>query len=340
MRWKAFIPTVILLALIAVFTLFYLDNFVKRAIEHVGTAANGAKVELDNVDISLKNFSIMLHRLQVTDKEHPMTNAFEVESLKFDLAGKPLSWKKIIIEKSEITGIRTGTPRKTSGALPKKLQKPGEPEAEAPSKVREMGKKAGSFAVANLKEQYDPKKLIQPEHLASYKKVQEDKARLTQLSQDWEKRVDSIQIRDKTSEIKAWLDRVKKNKYSGVEGLQAAQQTIQEANRYRKDLKGMRKTVSDMNNTLKTEIASAKGSLKQIDVLKSHDLSAAVGQLKSGAFSAEGISRGVIGPVWFGKLQDGLQWFHKIRGMIPQSKEGAKPPRPPRTGQDISFPFR
>ncbi len=344
MRWKALIPTALILAALAAFTVFFLDGFVERAIESVGTKVNGAKVELDGVDVKLAGLSVTLKHLQVTDKDNPMTNALEVESLKFDVAAKPLTWKKIIIETGEINGIRTNTPRKTSGAVPRAAKEEDEEEAAestAPSKAAEMAKEAASFAMANLKEQYDPKKLIQPENLASYKKIQEEQARIANLSAEWEKKVDGLQVSDKADRIKTFIERAKNEKFSGLEGVKKAKDYLDEAKKYRDEAKNLRQAVGDLKAALQKEFTSAKDSLKEIDTLKTQDYESFLAQLKSGAFSAEGISRGLIGPEWFAKVQKGLGLFHKVRKMIPKKKEGAKPPPPPpRTGRDIHFPFK
>jgi uncharacterized protein (TIGR03545 family) len=346
MRWKALVPTVVLLAAAVVFSVFFLDGFVECALERVGTSVNGAKVELGGVDIKLASLSVTLKDLQVTDKAAPMTNALQVDTLKFDVAAKPLTWKKVIIETGEVDGIRTGTPRKTSGALPPEEVEKDEAESEAaaaeePSKAAEMAKEAAGFALTNLKEQYDPKKLIQPENLASYKKVQEEQARFTALSGEWEKKVDALQADGKVDQIKALVDRAKKDDFSGVEGLKKAKDYIDEAKKYKEEVKVLGKTVAEVKGSLTKEFAAAKDSLREIDRLKNADYESSLGQLKGGAFSAEGISRGLIGPEWFGKARNGLALFAKVRRMIPQKKAEAKPPPPPpRVGRDVHFPFK
>ncbi len=337
MRWKAFIPTVVITALIAVFTIFFMDGMIERAIEKVGTSANGAKVELDSVRTSIIHLTVTLNRLQVADEQAPMTNSFDIGRIQFHLAPKPLTWKKIIIEDASITDIRTGTARKYSGAIAKKDE---EKKPEEPSKAAELGKEAASFAVANLKEQYDPKQLVSTENLASYKKIQEEQARFAQLSQDWQARVDAVKVEDKAKEADAFVKSVKGENFSGIEGLKKAKDTLDQAAKLRDDFQQTQKSFNELKSSLQNEIAQSKNALKEIDALRQQDMDNAVGQVKSG-FSAEGITRGLIGPEWNGRLQTGLGWFQKVRKLIPEKKAGEKePPPPPRLGRDISFPFR
>ncbi|HRY29328.1 MAG TPA: TIGR03545 family protein [Elusimicrobiota bacterium] len=342
MRWKALIPTVVVLSLIGVFTVFFLDGAVKCALEAAGTRMNGAKVELDDVNINLRKMSVTLRGLQVADPDSPMINTLDVESLRFDLAAKPLAWKKIIVENAEIIGLATGTPRKSSGAVSKK-KKPATEERPAdkdePSALAEKGQETFSFAMANLKEQYDPKKLVQLENLASYQKIKGEQDRLPALTQGWESKADAVNLEAPSDRVKAFVQRVKSENFSGAEGLKKAKDILSEGKKLKADLEQTKKQLAELKASVMAEVSQAKNALKEIDKLRQQDMDNALGQVKSG-FSAEGITRGLIGPEWFGKIQKALGWFHKIRKIIPQKKEEETPPPPDRRGRDIHFPFR
>ncbi|MEK7764747.1 MAG: TIGR03545 family protein, partial [bacterium] len=292
--------------------------------------------------------SVTLKHLQVTDKAAPMTNALEVGRMTFALAPKPLAWKKIVVEQGEITGIRTGTPRTASGALPAAAAGAGSGTAAGPegpgmgAQAKDAAGNAMGSAMANLKQQFDPKQ-ITAESLASYRKVREEQDRLTKLAAEWEQRADAIKTDGKSVEIKAWVDKVRKTDFSGVEGVKRGKDALDEGKRYQDEVKTLTKTVADAKSTLSSEISGAKGTLKEINALKEQDINGALGQIKGGAFSAEGLARAVIGNEWFDKLQTYLGWFHKLRALMPPKAKAdadAKPAPPPaRKGKDIAFPF-
>jgi len=337
-RWKALVPTVVVVALVIAFFTFFFDTLVECGLEKAGTAANGAKVELDDLDIGFQNLSVTLTRLQVTDENNPMTNAVEVAKMRFDLAGKPLTWKKIVIEDAAIDGIRTGTPRKTSGAIPQRA-KSEEKKKEEPSQLIEMSKQAASGAAANLKAQYDPKK-VSLESLESYKRIQTEKERLPGLADKWEKSVDGVKVEDNVKEARAFADKVKNESFSGLEGVQKAKALLDEGKKIRGDFQQTQKNFNDLKNNVGAEITQARNSLNEIEDLQKKDVDRALGDIK-GAFSVEGITAGLLGPTWTGRLQTFTGWFQKIRSMIPQKKKGEEPPPPPpRVGRDIPFPFR
>jgi len=348
-RWKAVVPGLVTTALVAVFAIFFLDWTVEWAIEKAGTMANGAKVELSGVNINYSTGTVTLKGLQVTDKGAPMTNAVEIESMKLSVAIKPLFWRKVIVEKGEIIGVRTGTPRKYSGAIPKEAgeEKTGEDkakkagESEPGTDYKGKGKEALSGMIGNLKDQYDPGKL-KAEDLASYRKVQEETARVNGVAAEWEGKADAIKSDGKLDEAKALLYRIKGSDYSGAAGIKKAADDAKEAQKLKSELKQLSDAVSSAKTSLASEVAKAKGAVKEIDALKKQDIDNAMGQLKGGAFSAEGLTRAALGPEYFAKLETALGWFDKIRGMMnKKGKKGEKPAPPaPRKGKDIPFEFK
>ena len=53
MRWKGIIFLGVLTALILVLSILFMDDWLENKIESAGTLLNGAKVEIDNLEISL-----------------------------------------------------------------------------------------------------------------------------------------------------------------------------------------------------------------------------------------------------------------------------------------------
>lgn len=333
-RWKALLPTVGITLLIALLSHFFLDGIIERGIEKAGTAMNGAKVELDDVELSFFKLSLTLDRLQVTDENNPMTNALEVGAMNFNLQGKPLSWKKFVVENASITGIRTGTPRKYSGAVAKKEKK----RDEGPSKAAQMSQAATAEVLANLKTQYDPQKLS-VENLASYKKIQEEKERWPNAWKAMDAKVDGIKVEDNVKAAKAFSERVKNEKFSGPESIAKAKDLLDEGKKIRDDFQSTKKNLDDLKGGVQAQLAEAKNSLQDVYALQKQDVDNALGQIKS-AFSVEGITEGLIGPVWTGRIQTWLGYYDKIRRFVPEKKAADTPPPPPtRQGRDIAFPF-
>jgi len=125
-RWKALLPLSIVLLLIVGATLLYLDRAVERGVEYAGTQAVGARVDLDAARVGLRAGTVSLRGLAVTDPGAPMTNLFEAEEIVLDVALLAALERKVVIDTMAVRGLRFGTPRATSGALPEGAAGAGE----------------------------------------------------------------------------------------------------------------------------------------------------------------------------------------------------------------------
>ncbi len=117
-RWKALLPLSVFLVLLTVWTMLFKDPALRWAVQKAGTAAVGAKVDLADAHWSLTDGNVSLRGLQVTDPKSPMTNLVEVDELILDVGILPALEKKVVVDTIAARGIRFGTPRATSGALP------------------------------------------------------------------------------------------------------------------------------------------------------------------------------------------------------------------------------
>ncbi|MDY7034452.1 MAG: TIGR03545 family protein, partial [Thermodesulfobacteriota bacterium] len=74
-RWQGLVFFLIVVLVFSIVWFFLLDGFIERMIEKTGTKIVGAKVDLDNVDVSFFPMGFTFKRLQVTNPKKPMTNA-------------------------------------------------------------------------------------------------------------------------------------------------------------------------------------------------------------------------------------------------------------------------
>ncbi len=126
-RWPGLIGFVVVVGLLAAFFLLAAGPLAKMAIERVGSDIAGAKVEAGNVSLTLNPIGFEIDNLSVADAQQPMQNLFVFSKASAELEFVPLLLGKAIIRELSIDGMEFDTPRKTSGALPKK-DKPAKDE--------------------------------------------------------------------------------------------------------------------------------------------------------------------------------------------------------------------
>jgi uncharacterized protein (TIGR03545 family) len=330
-RWGRLSLIVAPVLLIWVGAHYFLDRGIKRTLEIAGTAAVGARVDVADVSTSFWRLTVAIRGLAVTDPDHPMTNSIEIGTLRLHLQPKPLFWKKMIVERAEILGIRTGTPRKTSGALKKKEKQP-------PSATEKLARETAETAKGNLKEAYDPKKLISPENLLSYRKAITERDRLTGLADQWKSRTKDLADQDLAQRTQDFVNKVKNEKFSGLEGVAKAQVLLKEGQDLKNELSAAQKELKSLGSDLTREVAEAKGTLKEIDRLRRQDIDTAIAQVKEG-LSPEGLTKGLLGPGGFAKLEKALDWIERARALNEKGQRKGSPPPRARIGRDVPFPF-
>lgn len=326
-RWNRFFLIATPLILLWAAGHFFLDRGLKLAIEQFGTAANGARVDVGGLTTRFWRLSLDIRGVAVADADAPMTNLVEIEKIRFKLAPKPLFWRRFIIEEAAVTGVRTGTPRRVSGALPHK------------GAAAEKTKDVADAAVGNLKTAYDPSRLISTSSLTAYVYLEKERARLTSLAEEWKTRADSLDVKALTERTQEFIKKIQGDTFSGLEGAAKAQKYLKDAKDLRAELKTARAAVKDLKTSLSNELARSREVLKEIDRLRREDVQRLVGDVK-GALSAEGALKGLLGPAWTAKLEKALGLFEKTRKL---SGPTEPPPPEPKArfpkGRDIAFPF-
>jgi len=133
-RWRAVLPLAVVLSLGVLFTVLLLDRAVRRGVEAAGTAAVGARVDLAEADVQLRAGRVRLSGLAVTDPAQPMRNLLEAEELVFDVGMRPALEGKVVIDTLAARGLRFGTRRTVSGAIPRP---PGPVAPEEPGAIQQ-----------------------------------------------------------------------------------------------------------------------------------------------------------------------------------------------------------
>lgn len=118
-RWSGLIGFTFTLSLLAVFFLFAGGPLIKASVEHFGSQAAGAQVNVGDVSLSFNPLGVNIGKVQVTDSEKPMENLLEFSSATAELELAPLFLGKGIIRDLSVSGLQFNTPRAESGRLDK-----------------------------------------------------------------------------------------------------------------------------------------------------------------------------------------------------------------------------
>jgi uncharacterized protein (TIGR03545 family) len=345
-RWSGLIAFVVVVGLIAIFCLFFLDGIIKGIIEDRASLMVGAKVEIGDLRFKIFGLSVDIQNLQVANAEEPMRNAIEVGSLAFDLAAAPLLRKKIVIERMKVMDLAWNTPRKTSGALPLRLQK----KLEARKKQPEMGATAEKrleecvlpnfSALADLKKR-SPEELLKGINLQSVALLGNYPKRVSGVKETWEKRLKELPTREGIeSDLKSFQS-LKDQRPRDLTELHAY---LEKVNALQQKINDTRKTLTSAQQEFQTEMNKLKTSLQEVEKLKDADVKTVMGKMGVQIPSATDLICVLLGRGVAQKVNWGLGMYRKFSQYMskgkPKEEEEEKPkPMPRLKGMDVRFPI-
>ena len=250
-RWWGLGVFVVLVVAIGLVWLLVVDGLVKATIEDKGTAAVGARVELDAADLTLFPTGLTLTRLQVTNPDEPMTNSVEIARLTMNLDGLHLLRRKVIIDEMQVEGIQFGTARATSGALDDRTR------GGAPTESQEDE----TFTLPPL-EVPNVQQILEQEDLETLKLIRAIQDDIQREREVWKQRLETLSGKAEFAKYQQRLEGLKSSTKGGIGGIlggidevKAIQQDIQQdlAN-----LKTARKEFDEKVALLKQRMAQVK----------------------------------------------------------------------------------
>ena len=344
-RWSGLVVFIIIVGLITIFSLFFLDGIIKGIVEDRASLVVGARVEIGDLRSKIFGLSVDIQNLQVTNPEEPMRNSVEIGSLAFDLGAAPLLKKKIVIERMKVLDLAWNTPRKTSGALPPRLQK----KLEARKKPSDLGAKAEkrieecvlpNFSIlADLKKR-SPEELLKGVNLQSAAFLGDYPKKVSAAKETWEKRLKELPTREEIQKDVKSFQTLKDQRPKDLTQLPAY---LEKVNALQKKINDTQKTLTTAQQEFQAEMNHLKTSLQEVEKLKDADVKTVMAKLGVQIPSATDLICVLLGKEVAHKVNWALGMYRKLsqytsKGKPKEEKEKPKPV-PRMKGMDVRFPI-
>jgi uncharacterized protein (TIGR03545 family) len=344
-RWSGLVVFIVIVGLITIFSLFFLDGIIKGIVEDRASLAVGAKVEIGDLRFKIFGLSVDIQNLQVANPEEPMRNSVEIGSLAFDLGAAPLLKKKIVIERMKVLDLAWNTPRKTSGALPLRLQK----KLEAQKKPSDLGVKAEkrveecvlpNFSIlADLKKR-SPEELLKGVNLRSAAFLGDYPKKVSAAKETWEKRLKELPTREDIQKDVKSFQALKDQRPKDLAQLPAY---LEKVNALQKKINDTQKNLTTAQQEFQTEMNHLKTSLQEVEKLKDADVKSVMAKLGVQIPSATDLICVLLGKEVAHKVNWALGMYRKLsqytsKGKPKEEKENPKPV-PRMKGMDVRFPI-
>lgn len=333
-RWQGLGAFVGIMLMVCALWLLFIDGFVKRVIEKVGTRMVGAKVEVDDMDISLFPIRFTLVRLQVTDPDAPMTNAVEVGDIAFSIDGVNALRRKIIIEEMTMGGVQFGTRRSSSGAISDHVGK------KLPMEKKREAKKVEKFGIPAF-EVPDIKKILEKEDLESVKLITSLHSDIEQAKENWRARLADLPDREKFAEYKRHIQALKSAQKGGVAGIFGA---VAETKAIQQDLEKDLRHIREAQKNFDALRASLKKRFKQLAQASVEDARRLKNKYSLSSRGLANMTQILMGPKIRRWAERGLTWYEKLQPILQRTMEKKKRDKGPdivkpmrRSGLDVRF---
>ncbi len=338
----ALIPIIILIVVVYIF----IDGWVTSGLESGGEAITGAKVEIQNLSVTISPVGIKWGGLQVADPKQPMKNLFQTGKVQFAMNFGQLLRGKYIIESMEVNNLIFGTQRKTSGALPRK---PVTKEtSKGPSVFSSLMTQASSalgvnnlrtpnFNLSTVEKFLNTDSLLNPNNLQSYRMIDSLRQQLNAASAQWQSTLNEMeQTKQKISSVENDIKSIDINQLKTpdqiVTALNTVKSSINTVNEVKQTFTSQEKAITDRVNAFAS-------STKSIDEAVKGDFNRVVSLARLPDVNMKSLSELVLGRDIFALADKYIYWIDFARNHIPSSQSNQKEPSPPRMkGQNIRFP--
>jgi len=337
-------------ALIAGLALVFIDAGATAAFERVGERVFHARVEIENLHLSLFPLGIGFAHLAVGDAHDPWKNVFQSGNVRFALNTNQLLRAKFIVESMEVDDVILGADRETNGSLaPSSFV--AEKEHAASSEPNEVSTLSGDVhSVQSTKKSHAPMlnlDRIRKEFRAdsvlnpgSLRALRSADALLAQIKQDSllvsrssaemdtvRKELQSVELSARTIDTKA-IKTAAAGK-TAFERLESAAGSLRRA----------RALIQIERSMLDSAYRTLSSSSDSLNILAREDFAVVQENARLPDVSMKDLSELLFGNELFARLEHYLSWLDLARNALPSFRSNSErgQPRPP-DGQNIYFP--
>lgn len=208
-----FIATAAFIAAATIVVISFKNVIVKKGITNAMQSAFGAKTDIDSVNVELLGASITIRGLEQANKNSPMKNLFQADTVEINFNLTEALRGKFDAENIELSGFEINTDRKTSGELPEKKKEQKEEEKSESIDFTEQGQTALNAAknsVQDMFADYNPQTILNnlEENLKSPALAVQVQEEIDSLVSKWKDKPEEIEtsIKELNAGIKDVMD--------------------------------------------------------------------------------------------------------------------------------------
>lgn len=269
------LAVVILIAAIGIGVTLFKNIIIEKVLTSAMQGIFGAKTDIAKVDFQFFNASLEIDGLEQANKDSPMKNLFQIDSIKTSFNLTDLLRGKFHAEELSVEGVAIDTDRKKSGELPKKPTKTKE-EKKTESALSEKKKELTELAAAQLKEMFDnynPAKML--ENLQNELK---SPAVATEIATEVQQKVEKwsavpTQFQTKINDFSKSVNELANTDFSKITDVKKLKSTLEQINTAVKTGNELKSLIEKSTNDLVSDSKSITGYSNEIQTAIKNDYS-------------------------------------------------------------------
>lgn len=246
------IAVAVLVAVLSAGVSLFKNIIIEKAITSAMQGIFGAKTDIAKVDFQFFNASLEINGLEQANKDSPMKNLFQIDSIKTSFNLTDLLRGKFHAENLSVEGVALDTERKKSGELPIKPAKTKE-EKQTESALSAKKQELSEEASAKLKEMFDsynPEKML--ENLQNELK---SPAVASQISTDVQQKVEKwsslpAELQEKVNAFSKNVNDIANTDFSKINDVAKLKSTLEKINSTAKSGEELKKLIEKSNSDL------------------------------------------------------------------------------------------
>lgn len=335
---KAFVAPFIIFSLILIlFMTLLLDSLLKSSFEMIAEKIHGAEVNITSVNTSFSKLQMIISRVQVTDKDSPEFNQFEIGRIEFSLLWDALLRAKAVINLAEVSTIKVSTKRSYPGKV-----FPASAEGSAVDNTLENAKEEFNGNVFG-----DIAALLGGDSLSSVGKLIEGELKSEQKFNEIKKELEAKEQKIKADfknlpndrELKNFEKRLAAIKWKDLGNLLKAPKVIKEVDDLKNDIEDAKKAYETANKSLNSGFKSIDNSYKEANDQVNKDVENLSKRAKIPTLDTENMAKILFGKEIIQKVAQYRGYFDTAKDYIPKKKNKTPAPvkRARGKGRDYQF---
>ena len=246
------IAVAVLVAVLSAGVSLFKNIIIEKAITSAMQGIFGAKTDIAKVDFQFFNASLEINGLEQANKDSPMKNLFQIDSIKTSFNLTDLLRGKFHAENLSVEGVAIDTDREKSGELPIKPAKTKE-EKQTESALSAKKQELSEESSAKLKEMFDsynPEKML--ENLQNELK---SPAVASQISTDVQQKVEKwsslpAELQEKVNAFSKNVNDIANTDFSKINDVAKLKSTLEKINSTAKSGEELKKLIEKSNSDL------------------------------------------------------------------------------------------